>query len=53
MNDRCAFHRNQTFTPNQLMVESDGSVFAKRLLGRNNKHLYYLRVAQYLSPADQ
>ena len=37
MSDRCPFDGNQYFTLKPEMVESDGSAFAKVLLGRNNK----------------
>ena len=37
MSDRRAFDGNQTSHSNQVIVESDGSAFAKGLLGRNNK----------------
>ena len=37
MSDRRAFDGNQTSRSNQVIVESDGSAFAKGLLGRNNK----------------
>ena len=72
-NEMVSFDGNQTFTlENWLMVESNGSAFAKGCLEGIIRHLLAflahniifigqleedielcLRVAQYLSPADQ
>ena len=52
MSYRCDLMGIKPSRSKQLMVESDGSVFAKGLLGRDNK-TFILHVAQYLSPADQ